>query len=238
MNNDFFQPWIMPRKFPQLFAHELHLWLVSLEKSTEELWDLWQLLTPTEKEKAHQFKFPALKNRFIVTQGTLRQLISAYLEIAPPQISFARQHHGKPYISQIATELKFNLSHAEHYALFAFALQREVGVDIELIRKNFPIDDVCRRFFHPDEVKVLLNFTAMQRARMFFNYWVRKEAFIKAIGLGLFCALNEFKIELTPQQSIVWGEGTRWLLQELPVFSGYAAAVVHEGSALALKLFR
>lgn len=237
MNNE--KSWTIPKRFPHLMPNETHVWLTSLNIEKSPLTNLWNLLTTTEKARAEQFKFSKLKRRFIVSQGTLRLLLGKYLKIKPESIIFERSKYGKPYVKNLSTNIKFNLSHAHNFALFAFSLKHEVGVDIELVRKNFIIDEISQRFFHPSETKSLLALPKTRRPAAFFNCWVKKEAFIKAIGLGLFYALNKFKINFSTNQTMLHVGGKQqkssWSVQALPAPRGYRAAIVNEGKIMRIK---
>lgn len=234
--------WSFPKRFPRLAPHEIHVWLVSITENKDQLASLWDFLTPAEKEKAHQFKFAKLKQRFIVSQGTLRFLLGKYLKTKPEKIIFERNKYGKPYVKNLSTTIKFNLSHAHNLVLFAFTLKHEIGIDIELARRNFPIDEISKRFFHADENQALLALPAKQRVAAFFNCWVRKEALIKAIGLGLFYALDKFNIDFSAHQSRVQIENpakkSSWVVKKLSVPPGYLAALATENQNAKVKLFR
>lgn len=96
---------------------------------------------------------------------------------------------GKPYIEG-AQNIHFNMSHAGNYSLCAFSNQ-PIGVDIERIK---PIDlELAERFFCKDEYEDIVKEKGDGRCRKFFEYWVLKESFIKAVGLGLSIPLNVFR---------------------------------------------
>lgn len=233
---------MFPQRFPRLAPNEIHVWLISITREKSKLASLWDSLTPAEKEKTRQFKFAKLKQRFIISQGTLRFLLGKYLKTKPEKIIFERNKYGKPYVKNLSTKIKFNLSHAHNLALFAFTLKHEVGVDIELVRRNFPIGEISKRFFHADENQALLALPAKQRVAAFFNCWVKKEALIKAIGLGLFYALDKFNVDFSANQSKVQIETlakkSLWAVRKLPVPPNYLAALASEDQNANIKLFR
>lgn len=234
--------WVFPQRFPYLAPNEIHVWLTSTKVDKKQLAILWNILTPTEKGKTNQFKFAKLKHRFIISQGTLRFLLGKYLKIKPELIVFERNKYGKPYVKNLSTAIKFNLSHAHNLILFAFTLKHEIGVDIELARRNFPIDEISKRFFHADENQALLALPAKQRVAAFFNCWVKKEALIKAIGLGLFYALDKFNVDFSAHQSKVQIENlakkSSWSVRKLSVPPNYLAALATENQNAKIKFFR
>src|SRR5262249_48037202 len=141
-------------------------------------------------------------------------------------------------------DLRFNLSHSQNLALYAFALDREVGVDVEAMR---PLDDaaeIARRYFSQAENAAFERIVPAQRLEAFFNCWTRKEAFLKATGEGLNRPLDSFDVTLTPgeaaQLSIAGQttEGGGWSLYDLNPAPGFRAAVAAAGQGWVVKCWR
>src|SRR5207245_3486469 len=80
--------------------------------------------------------------------------------------------------------VQFNGSHSHGLALLAFARGRHLGVDVELIRPEFAVDEIADRYFSPEEAMELRGLPPSLRAEAFFLCWTRKEAYIKARGEG------------------------------------------------------
>jgi 4'-phosphopantetheinyl transferase len=191
-----------------------------------------------EQDRAARFRFEQDRVRFIAAHGILKQLLGTFLKVAPNSVRFRYDEYGKPRLSpeHEATSVKFNISHSGPKGLFAFAIGRELGVDIERIREEFPIEEIAVRFFSPSEVEELRSVPPNVQADAFFNCWTRKEAYIKAIGEGLSCPLNQFDVTLTPEEPAkllaVRAAGqtlSRWTMRNLDIDEGYKAALVVEG---------
>ena len=198
-----------------------------------------QLLSDDEHVRANRFHFETDRQHFIVARGYLRMLISRYQEIPPAEIKFSYGAHGKPQLVTPTAQVhpfNFNLAHSGGLALYAFTRVGEVGVDVELIRPDFTGDDIAQRYFSPAECACLNELSAELRHKAFFNCWTRKEAFIKAIGIGLSLPLNQFDVALSPAEPAEllrtkWdeSEAARWSLKAIDVGSDYAAAVAVAG---------
>lgn len=103
---------------------------------------------------------------------------------------------GKPYLEEGAglPGLRFNLSHGASQALFAFSPGAELGVDLEEVRPRQDALDLARHFFTPQEQGWLKGMAAIERDRAFARLWTLKEAYLKALGLGLSKPLNSFEV--------------------------------------------
>jgi 4'-phosphopantetheinyl transferase len=220
---------------PSLEARDVHLWRVSLDQPQAIVERFSQLLSVDERARAARFHFERDRHHFIVARGCLRTILARYLEIAPLKIQFTYTPYGKPELSTYPSQaqtLNFNLAHSGGYALFAFTHLGEIGVDLEHVRPEFAGDDIARRFFSSDEVASLTKLPANVRHEAFFNCWTRKEAFIKAKGIGLSLPLDQFDVTMAPGEPAIllrtrWdeNEAARWSLKAIDVGPGYVAAV-------------
>jgi 4'-phosphopantetheinyl transferase len=170
----------------ELSDDDVHVWRVALDQSAGMIAKLAPLLSKDEYQKAMRYYRPADRDRFIVGRGILRRIISDYLEIPSAQLRFTYNEYGKPAVpdDQNDRALNFNLSHSAELILYAVTRGRDVGIDIEYIREDFATLEIAEHFFSKDEVAALKLLPRDQRTVGFFNCWSRKEAFIKAKGMG------------------------------------------------------
>jgi 4'-phosphopantetheinyl transferase len=220
----------------------VHVWSARLKEFAGQTARLLRLLSPDERDRAERFHFTKDREHFIAARSLLRILLSRYLDSPPHQLSFNYNPYGKPALAGHDGSLRFNLSHSNGIALYAFTREREVGIDVEYIRRDVVEEAVAERFFSAQEVKSLRSLPAEVQPQAFFNCWTRKEAFIKAIGEGLSYPLDEFDVSLIPEEpAALLGtrndppEAARWSLSALPVDEGYAAALAVEGHGWRLE---
>ena len=125
----------------------------------------WRLIRPTlqrlkstlaknELERAERFIFDQDRNRFIAARGILRDVLGRYLQCAPQTIEFVYGARGKPAISSGSScdPLRFNLSHSHGLALIGLAREREIGIDVEMIRPEFASEEIAKRYFSAKEI--------------------------------------------------------------------------------------
>jgi len=175
------------------------LWCVSLRHDADLVSHSRSLLTPHECARADAFGFQELRDNFVLCRGALRVLLSRFGCGAAVDLRFTAGSHGKPELAAAAERrVEFNMSHSGGMLACAFARKRELGVDIE---RHRPIDDyaeIARRFFFAPEVEDLMRVEESGRQAAFYDCWVRKEAFIKALGGGLSVPLDSFRVSLAP----------------------------------------
>ncbi|UUL82299.1 4'-phosphopantetheinyl transferase family protein [Sphingomonas qomolangmaensis] len=213
------------------------VWLVRLPPAAPPP-ALLAMLSPAELAAAGRFRHRPSHDSYVVTRGVLRQLLARYLGEAPAAVEITSQERGKPVVRG---PLRFNVSHSGEFALLGFARDCDVGVDIEAVRAAPDWLAIARRFFAADEADALAATADAQRETAFFRCWTRKEAFVKATGLGLSAPLDSFSVSLdatAPRFVRLPPTEDNWSLHDIAVGRRYAAALVHRGEARSLRLHR
>lgn len=193
--------WQLPRSHPALSPNQVQVWRVNLTVPTSPL---RSLLDASELARADRLRSPA---PFIASHAALRLILSRYLDAAPDRLQFACGDRGKPFLVDGAIE--FNLSHSGDWALIAVAIDQPVGVDVEQIR-SIEFQLLAERFFHPQEAESIALLPSEEQQLAFFQFWTRKEAYLKAIGCGITNGLEQ-------QIPIDW---TLWNLEVAPNYAG------------------
>ena len=241
------EDWPPPPLNTALGPDEAHVWIASLDRPAECLAPLRSLLNPEELARADRFLQPQHRVRAAVSRACLRALLGGYLRLPPETVEFQFNAHGKPSLptTHPHSRLRFNVSHSHGLALFAFARERELGVDIEKIRLDRPADKIAARFFAPAETARLRSLPSAQQAQAFFECWTRKEAYIKARGEGLSLPLDSFEIGFGPgiPPSLLGARDEpdaagRWRLFDLQPFPGFAGALAVERPPCRLRCWR
>ncbi len=114
-----------------------------------------------------------------------------------------------------------------------------------MIRPDFATEEIAARFFSPAEIAVLRALPRELQPPAFFNCWTRKEAFIKARGMGLSLSLDQFVVAFAPGESpalVSAADDTQaaehWAIAALEPGDGYAAALAVEGRDWKLKCWK
>jgi 4'-phosphopantetheinyl transferase len=182
-----------------LLDDSVHIWAKCLNGIDDS--DITSSLSEAEVKRAGRFVFASDRRRFIRSHAFLRRVLAPYLGMAPTEVAFDYGAHGKPGIADRTTSstLQFNLSHCDQLALVAVTLKSIVGADIETVRLIPDYASIARQFFRKHEYATLMALPEIERWRAFFKCWTRKEAVIKAVGLGLSMPLDSFEVTLTAE---------------------------------------
>jgi 4'-phosphopantetheinyl transferase len=177
-------------------AEEVHLWAWPLKKTAEDLPAHIEILQPTELERMQRFYFAADRERYAVAHANLRRILSGYLHQPAKTIDFRANRFGKPELADNASSIHFSLSHSRSLAVLAVAQGLPLGVDVEEVRPIEP--EVAASHFSASELSQLSQLTGDAWLGGFYRCWTRKEAILKAEGVGLHRALDSFDVGLLP----------------------------------------
>ncbi|NQY10027.1 MAG: 4'-phosphopantetheinyl transferase superfamily protein [Flavobacteriales bacterium] len=170
------------------------------------------------QEEVLWYKFSADRNSRLL--GRL-MLMSAIKESGGDEAlidTWQRDEHNKPFISGWNN---FNISHSGDYVVLAYG-EDSMGIDVEQNSKDLATD--LLQYFHKNEQKYILNSTDKKSA--FYYVWVRKEALLKATGIGIVNGLDQHSC-LSDSISI---SGTSWNVKSIELDLGYFCSICFKGN--------
>ena len=148
----------------------------------------WTLLNNDEKQKADKFTRLELQNKYVKTRGVLRKILASYLDKEPECIDIKMGEYGKPYLAEGL--VNFNLSHTGNKFVVAVGNVGDMGIDLEQHRNRKNLVGLVKKCFSNEESIYWHSLSEIQKTQMFFRLWVRKEAFVKAVGRGIALGLE------------------------------------------------
>ncbi len=227
------------REASALNPGEIQVWRVSLAATPARERNLKAGLSAGELRQADGFHFAADQRRFIVRRAVLRCLLSAVLDLPPNQIRYVVGVHGKPALPNHLNPkgIRFSCTHSGDWALIALAVNGELGLDLEMHREIPEVQALTQSHFSAGEVAELTALPLTRQITGFFNGWSRKEAFVKAIGVGLSYPLSHFTVSLMSAHGVVplavaddAAMRRRWTLVSLELLEQFSAALVFEAN--------
>ena len=205
-------------------------WLLDTRRI--DLVSMRALLSADEQARADRYRQEDDVARFVAGRGALRRILGERTRLNPRTLVFAEGDGRKPALADHPS-VHFNLSHSGDFVLIALAAE-PVGVDIEAMR-DIDHRALATMNFHPDEIAAM-DAQADPRAS-FFQIWANKEAFLKAIGVGLTDQLTAINIALAGGRvdAPVSLSPHTWHATQLDAPPGYKASLVTAGAGPTLR---
>lgn len=169
-----------------------HLWFATLKGLHERTEEFNGLLDTEEQERAHRFHFRTDRDRYILGHGLLRTLLGRYLGQDATAVRMPRGRFGKPYVA--GTDLRFSFSDTKDAILVAFTTGNEIGADIETMHRTVDHAGVSAHYFTPPEITAI-EAAGTDAKRRFLEFWTRKEAVLKASGVGIMDDLRSLRVD-------------------------------------------
>lgn len=196
------------------------------------------LLLPEERERVGRFHFERDRLLHLCARALLRRALSRCAPGVPPEAwLFAAAHEGgRPEIVHPTSPLRFSVSHTRGLAMVAVAMGRDIGADAEQIPAAVPWEVVATTFTVSERADLGRTPAAEQGAR-FAALWTLKEAYAKALGLGLSLELSGIGFELSPPRITIAADAESWHLECIaPTLSHRAAVCVRRPPGHGLRV--
>lgn len=217
---------------------EIHIWSDTLQEARLDYDVINALLSHDEQARAKRYLRRDDALRYVMSRVRLRSLLAEYTGIPMKDITFCYGPNGKPGLLSQASwpNIHFSISHTSGMTLFAFALDEEVGVDIESTAQHIDVQAASKHFLGAAELAHFDSTPSDRRKSLFFKYWTRKEACLKLLGIGLSVEPQTIDVstppavwikadsssEERPEYKMLW-------LTDLPLEGGYIRACALAG---------
>lgn len=152
-----------------------------------------------------------------------RLLLGARMGVDAVVVPLSRDALGCPRLKD--APFHTSLSHSGGWVAAAVTGAGPVGVDIEPESRSPVMAEIAGRVCHPDEVAALTGLAPEQYNHALLALWVRKEAFLKAAGVGMAREMDTFQAPDDSLQALCQAEPGLTHLQMLPQESPVVGAV-------------
>lgn len=188
-------------------------WLARLETAKA-------LLADDELGRASRMRRAEHASARVLAYALHRLFLGALLRMDAREVPLVRDGNGCPWVD--GHPLRTSLSHADGAVAFAASGAGPVGIDIERLDRAADIADIAEEVCHPSELAALAGLPQAARSGSLLQTWVRKEAYLKAAGVGLargmpgFAAAEGAVLPLWPDAGEAAGSVEVGLVQALP----------------------
>lgn len=196
------------------------------------------VLTPEEYLERSGITSVRVRTQRFISRMVLREACGLVCGIAPQDVRFAYNEHGKPRLDLpaggspvVAGACHFNLSHTDDLIAFGASTAGPLGIDIERVAARPGLAQIARRFFHPQEFAYATAMDQPVSEQRFFEVWTRKEALLKAMGTGLATDLRRVAVPLPGGGHRYMGVAEAFEVLDVPMPEGYAGAIAYTAPA-------
>lgn len=165
----------------------------------------------------------------------LRGVVASRLDVPAQDIIIDRgacpacgAPHGAPEVARPgASGLQISLSYSRGRCLVGISGAGPIGVDIQAVTSAARAERLAERILSPGEAAMLERPSAAPHARRVLGSWARKEACLKAVGLGIVLPMRDVDVGVppAPRDAPVNLNGQHLSVVDVPVGPAWVGAV-------------
>lgn len=140
-------------------------------------------LDTRERMRAARYRHGRDRATYVLAHAVWRLVLGRCLGIDPEHVSLVATALGQPTLP--GTDLATSLSHSGRWVAIAVGTVRCLGVDIERCPSEVSLHDLIADACTGHEAATLAALPEEQRQTALLRLWTRKEALLKAFGVGL-----------------------------------------------------
>lgn len=201
---------------------EVHVWSALREDVVALGWDA---LSQAEIRRAEAIAYPRSAQRFRAGRLLLRRSVAALAGLAPTDVPVRGGEGEPPVLDHPCDQIFASVSHGDRAEAVALA-SGPVGIDVE---ESCPPDfrALAPVVMHDDELGAFRSLPGAEAEAAFLRLWTRKEAVLKAAGLGFSRDPRSFSVGLAAGAGTVRLDGRDYALADLPGGIGAVALAGH-----------
>lgn len=171
---------------------DINIWLIPLDQPIYP--KFFQKLSPSQQKNALTFFSKKRYSQYVLCWYAVRKILSQCIGCNIDDINIGYRRMGKPFLEKPHFELDFNISHSERIAFFAISKKRRIGIDLEVLKPLEDIESLSLLIMSKKEYSNYKPLPSSLKTETFYKIWVRKEALLKGIGIGLHYPLEDITI--------------------------------------------
>jgi 4'-phosphopantetheinyl transferase len=160
------------------------------------------LLDAEERARAARFHFEEDRATYVTSHALRRRVLSRYGAGDAASIRFRSGKHGRPELEGPSSDLSFSLSHTRSLVACGVTRGALLGVDVEQCRRR-SYSDLAPACLTEGELAAWRALPELEQEARFVLIWTLKEAYAKALGVGLSLPFQSFGVHVLSEGSAV-----------------------------------
>jgi 4'-phosphopantetheinyl transferase len=176
------------RAVTSLTESAFHVWVHDTTVDADEAVASMAVLSRAERERCARLIFEEDRRDFASGHALVRSVLSVYGRRAATDWTFDTDPFGRPCIAPALVRgdpLQFSLTHTRGLVACGVTSSGAVGVDAVRLDRRAPLSLIGSELFADCEIERLNGLPEPERNHYFLKLWALKEAFAKALGLGM-----------------------------------------------------
>lgn len=141
------------------------------------------VLSVAEKERSCRFRHAIHRETYVLAHALWRLVLGRMLDQNGAEVRMESTPEGQPRLP--GTTCATSLSHSGSHVAIAVAHALCLGIDIERSPPASNLQDLVSMLCAPAELLALKQLSPPRRQTALLDLWTRKEALLKAFGVGL-----------------------------------------------------
>lgn len=190
--------------FPRPTVDHLQVCWVDARPLTGDVSARWVAALPeSERARFARFKHERSSHEFLVGRLMVRRWLASLSVHRPNDWTFVEGFRGRPEVASPPTPYRFNIAHSGGVVACIFTEGREAGVDVEDLGRRLIEPELWNRYCAPSEIADIEAQPIEARHHRFLTYWTLKEAYLKALGLGIGVHLSDIAFTVHPERPTI-----------------------------------
>ncbi|MFC4526779.1 4'-phosphopantetheinyl transferase superfamily protein [Dyella halodurans] len=153
------------------------------------------LLDQRERERAARFRHARDRDTYVLAHAMWRHVLGLTLRLEAARVPLSTSPSGQPILTD--TSYATSLSHSGTQVAIAITDAVTIGVDLERSPPRTALRDLAAMLCSSDEAATLALLPPAQHETWLLQLWTRKEALLKAFGVGLKEAPSNMSVSAT-----------------------------------------
>jgi 4'-phosphopantetheinyl transferase len=208
--------------------HRVEIWWSRIERHSGRYLETG--LTQEERQEASGFVSPTAHLHYAAGRCLRRLALSSITGTPASLLAFHADAAGRPFLAHPPSDFDFNIAHSGELVACVVSGFGRVGVDVEQTGRSVEIERLSSRHFSHDEHRSLMRRSHDNRREHFLILWTLKEAYLKALGVGLRRDPATFSFDVDGDEIAIRDHldpdvGARWTFLRVALLDGYTAAL-------------
>lgn len=159
----------------------------------------WRLTSDSDQKRLTAIRHEDTRAQFALTRLLIPWVLHKQFGSHSAKWTIGYNEKGRPELGNSHCNVPdISISHTSGMVAFAMTDMGIIGVDVENQSRKVDIELISREVFSKEESARFHRLSSLGQRSFFFQRWTLKEAYTKALGLGLYAGFKSIEIENRP----------------------------------------